>query len=425
MSKKPPELLNDCFVHDKDRLRHDEALEILKSRMVSVAGTETVALDRALDRICAADVLAPRPIPAFDNSAVDGYAFAEQHYAGTGGYFPVITRIAAGDQNEVELPANSAARIFTGARMPIGADTVAMQEDCEPHDQDGAFVAIPPGLKRGANCRLAGEDVGEGDIVVAAATRLRAQELAAIASSGIDQATVFKKLKVAVISTGNELLPPGAPFEAGCVYDANSPMLGALLARLPLDVTRLAALEDTRPSVIDALEKAAGSHDVIISTGGASKGEEDHLTEALGKLGKRHMWQLAIKPGRPMCFGQIGSTPVFVLPGNPVAAFVCFLLYVRPCLQVLCGGTWEKPLRYPLPANFEIKRKKPDRREFLRGTVKMDASGEASVTKFSRDGSGLITSLQQSNCLIEISEETETLNRGEPVQVIPFSQFGI
>ena len=425
MSPKPPELLNDCFVHDKDRLRHHEALELLKLRMVPIAEDETVALDEALDRITATDILAPRPIPAFDNSAVDGYAFAEGCYEATGGYFPVITRIAAGDQSEVELPANSAARIFTGARMPAGADTVAMQEDCEPHEQDGAFVAIPPGLKPGANRRLAGEDVAEGETVIPAETRLRAQELAAIASSGLDQISVFEKLKVAVISTGDELLPPGAPYKAGSVYDANSPMLAGLLARLPLDVSRLEALTDTKSAVLETLRAAAEAKDIIISTGGASKGEEDHLTTALGELGKRHMWQLAIKPGRPMCFGQIGSTPVFVLPGNPVAAFVCFLLYVRPCLQVLCGGRWEEPIRYRLAADFEIQKKKPDRREFLRGTVKLNASGDTIVEKFPRDGSGLISSLQQSNCLIEIGEETETVARGDLVKVIPFSQFGI
>ena len=426
MPDKQPKLADDCFVHDKDRLRHDEALTILKEHLSPIVVPETISLDTAHGRVLAEPITAPRNIPAFDNSAVDGYAFASADYEATGGFFPLTARIAAGDTEQLEIPANSAARIFTGAKMPAGADTIAMQEDCENHDQDGAsFVAIPPGLKLGANRRLAGEDVSAGSQVAEPGEVLKPQDIAAIASTGIDQISAFKRLRIAVISSGNELLRPGEPFEDGKVYDSNHFMMSALLKNTGAITTDLGICPDNADTVHKTLKSAASSHDVVITSGGASKGEEDHLIEALDELGTRHLWQLAIKPGRPMSFGTIDNTVVFALPGNPVAAFICFLLYVKPSLGCLAGAQWRSPKRFPLPAGFEIPHKKPDRREFLRGILETDDQGQTVLKKFQRDGSGLISGLRQADGLIEIPEEVTKIAVGEMLNFIPFGEFGL
>ena len=418
-------LADDCFLHDKDRMRHAEAVALLRDRMAPVVSEIDIALEEAAGRILAQDVKAPRNIPAFDNSAVDGYAFAHAAYEPAGGFFPIATRITAGETGDVELPARSAARIFTGARMPAGADTVAMQEDCELHEQDGTkFVVIPNGLKNGANCRLAGEDVKTGETIAKSGITLRPQDLAAIASTGTASLSVFNRLRIGLISSGNELLRPSEPYEMGKVYDSNHYMLEALTKETGAEISDLGICPDNRQELENLLGSAAKNYDVIISSGGASKGEEDYFINALETLGSCHLWQLAIKPGRPMSFGQIGNAPCFTLPGNPVAAFVCFLLYVRPSLVRLGGGNWREPQRYPLPADFDIS-SKPDRREFLRGSAITGEDGKVSIRKFERDGSGLISGLRAASGLIEIPEERTSVSRGDPVDFIPFSEFGI
>lgn len=425
----PPELsslVNDCFRHDSERLRHDEAIDILRERVKPVAKTEEVPLEEAAGRILAEPVKAPQDVPLADNSAMDGYAFAHGTYDATGGFFPVDQRIPAGHPAETPLLPGRAARIFTGAIMPEGADTVAMQEDCETHDQDGQpFVIIPPGLKKGANVRRAGEDVAKGAELIPAGSRLRPQEIAAIASIGLARIQVARRLKVALVSTGDEIVRPGNPITPGQVYDSNHYLLTALLDCLDVETVDLGVLEDKPDAVRKAIGEAAANHDAILTSGGASKGEEDHLVAALDALGTRHMWQLAIKPGRPMNFGQIGDCTMLGLPGNPVAAMVCFLLYVRPVLVAMSGAAWPTPTRYQLPAAFEIKKKKPDRREFSRGWLTRDDHGRLCVDKFERDGSGLITGLREADGLIEIAEDTTKVARGETVSFIPFTEFGL
>lgn len=418
-------LADDCFIHDKDRLKHGEAVDILRKQMRIIAAQETIALEHAANRIVAEDIIAPRNIPAFDNSAVDGYAFAHDDFEPTGGFFARSIRIAAGDTSDAELPGFSAARIFTGAKMPKGADTIAMQEDCQPQVREGTnFVAIPAGLKKGANCRLAGEDVSANETIVKKGTKLRPQELAAIASTGIHEIKVYTPLKIGLLSSGNEILRPGEPFSQGKVYDANHFMLSGLLAASGAEITDLGICPDNEATVTNLLKDAASRFDVIISTGGASKGEEDYFVNALEKLGKCHLWQLAVKPGRPISFGQIGSTLAFTLPGNPVAAFVCFLLYVKPSIECLSGSTWKTPQRFLIKSGFTIK-SKPDRREFLRGYLHTNEAGDVTVMKFNRDGSGLITGLREATGLIEIAEDTTSVTKGSYVNFIPFSELGI
>ncbi|MBW8636407.1 molybdopterin molybdotransferase MoeA [Hoeflea sp. WL0058] len=415
-------LLNDCFLHDKDRLRHSEVLDLLKERLTTVAETEICTLSEALGRFLSTPVVAPRDVPLHDNSAVDGFAFLHADYLETGTLRsgPVI---AAGDLADYSLGKNEAARIFTGAAIPDGADTVAMQEDCTVADNQ---ITVPPGLKTGANLRKAGEDIKSGEIVTRPGKRLRPQEIASLASLGLSEVSVYRRIRVAIISTGNELLEAGrqTSIETGQVFDSNSAMLLALCASLPVTVSRLGIVPDVASAVEDTIARAAATHDVILTTGGASRGDEDHVVATIDRLGKRHAWQIAIKPGRPMTFGQIGDCVFMGLPGNPVAAFVCFLLYCRPALTILGGGDYIEPTRFPVAAGFTIDRKKPDRREFLRGWLTTGESGPV-ARKFERDGSGLISGLRAADGLIELDEETRSLTIGQTVSYIPFSEFGL
>ncbi|WP_099866760.1 molybdopterin molybdotransferase MoeA [Pararhizobium haloflavum] len=422
-------LLDDCFLTDRDRVRHDDVVAMIRERLTIIAPTETIGLAEAQGRYLATPVTAPRDVPLADNAAVDGYAFAYADYFRRN-TLGVRGRVAAGDLGSIELVRGEAARIFTGAVMPLGADTVAMQEDCDVSD-DGRTVTVPKGLKPGANRRRAGEDLEAGQPVLEQGDALRPQEIAALASLGVGQLEVYRPLRIALVSTGNELVEPGTANDLvpGQVFDSNRAMLRALTASLPVTVTDLGILTDDSATIEETLREAAASHDLILSTGGASRGEEDHIVEILDRIGKRHLWQIAVKPGRPMTFGQISDDAhdcVFLgLPGNPVAVFVCFLLYVRPVLQRLGGRADETIARYPLPANFEIARKKPGRREFLRGWLGTGEDGRPAVEKFASDGSGLITGLRQATGLIELPEDTERVARGDTVLFIPFSTFGI
>lgn len=419
-------LLDDCFLHDRDRLQHHEALNILKERLNPVAGQQTIRLEHAHNRILSEAVIAPRNVPLADNSAVDGYAFRHTDFDEAGGFFRLAQRITAGHASSSMLPPWGAARIFTGAVMPPGADTVAMQEDCETHQQDGAeFVIVPQGLRQGANCRKAGEDVTEGTVILNPGTRLRAQDLAAIASTGQAEVSVFEPLKVALVSTGDELRRPGTLIGLGDVYDSNHFLLRGLCATLPIVTEDLGILKDDARVVEATLKEASEKFDVILTTGGASRGEEDHMLSVLDRLGHRHLWQLAIKPGRPMMFGNIGNCVFLGLPGNPVAAMVCFLLYARPVITRMSGGGFPEPQRFQVPSAFEIKSKKPDRREFYRGILSTDNSGRTVANKFMRDGSGLISGLREADGLIEIPEDVTRISKGDLINFLPFSGFGI
>ncbi len=419
-------LLDDCFGTDKDRMRHQEALETLRSRVGTVVEAETIALGEAGGRTLAEDIIAPRNIPLADNTAVDGYAFSHADYVVQNGRLPVTLRIAAGHPAEATLQAGTAARIFTGGVMPEGSNTIAMQEDCTIDDSGPQpVVTIPMGLKLGANRRRAGEDVAEGAAILGPGTRLRPQEVGAIASTGKATVSVYRRLRVALVSTGDEVVRPGTDIRPGQVYDSNHFLLSELLATLNADIVDLGILQDDRAVVQAALAKAAQDHDVLVTSGGVSRGEEDYLAEAIDALGVRHMWQLAIKPGRPVSFGQIGDCVVVGLPGNPVAAFVCFLNYAWPVMAALSGSGFTVPRPYRVPAAFSIPDQKPDRREFLRGILDRDDAGNVVVRKFARDGSGLITSLREADGLIVIEEETTRVDEGDLVQFVSFTDFGI
>jgi molybdopterin molybdotransferase len=411
-------LLDDCFLHDKDRLRHDEALELLAARLSPVARVEEIELGHALGRVLAKPVVAPRPIPAFTNAAVDGYALSASDLAmQSETRLEIAMRIAAGHPAIVSLSEGQAARIFTGAPLPDGADTVVMQEDCETDD---GFVSLPEGVASGMNVRRAGEDVNTGEIVAEEGIRLTPQLLAAIASTGTAVVSCYVPLKVALISSGDEVLRPGDPFARGSVYDSNHYLLSGLLPGAVAQITDFGILPDDKTIVRQALIDAARTQDVIITTGGASRGEEDHMVSLVSELGKLHGWQLAIKPGRPLTFGQIDNCVFLGLPGNPVAAFVCFLLYAQPMFAHLQGANWAPPQRFYLPAGFAITKKKPDRREFWRGWIE-----DGKLQKFARDGSGLVSGLTAATGLIEVPEDVTSVAEGDLLGFMPFSAFNI
>lgn len=414
-------LLDDCFLHDKERLRHAEALKILDERLKPVAEVEDVQLAEAHGRVLAEEIVAPRPVPEFTNAAVDGFAFAHASFATGPARLKLIGRVAAGHAPAAAVEPGEAMRIFTGAIMPEGADTCVMQEDVKV---ENGRVLVPPGLKVGANTRKAGEDLKEGEVAAPAGTSLRPQELAAIASTGLDRIRCYRRLKVALISTGDEVVRAGEPLAYGQVYDSNTHLLRGLLDTAGAEAVDFGIVPDDEAAVRRAIHQAAAECAVILSTGGASRGEADYIVEAIRALGSLHAWQLAIKPGRPLAMGQIGDTVFFGLPGNPVAVFVTFLLYARPMLARLQGAAWREPRRFPLPAGFAIANKKPDRREFWRGWIEVEA-GRLVLKKFARDGSALISGLRQAEGLIEVPEETTEVRPGDMLGFIPFTEFGL
>jgi molybdopterin molybdotransferase len=423
MRALPAEALDDCFAHDRDRLSHADAVRLITHETRPIAAAASVPLERASGRFAAAEVRAPRDVPGHDNSAVDGYAIRHADLkAGASTHYAVAARIAAGDTAGARLAEGEAARIFTGARVPAGADTVVMQEDAAA--SAAGTVAIPGSVKRGSNLRRAGEDVGKGDLLVRPGDRLRPQDIAALASIGLTGVEVFAPLRVGILSSGNEVRRPGSPLGPGGVYDSNSFLLRALAAQLPVECVDLGIVADDRGAVEDRLGEAAAGTDLVITTAGASRGEEDHLVRALAETGRLHAWQIAVKPGRPLGLGTYRGTRVLMLPGNPVAVMVCFLLYAIPLISGLGGGRYREPRRFRLPAAFAIESRKRDRREFLRGML-VERAGETAVAKYARDGSGLISSLRAADGLIEIEEPVASLAEGDPVAFIPFTEFGL
>jgi len=433
-------IIDDCFRRDpldQTRLSHGEAVAALKARIAPIAARGHVRLGDACGRILAQDVRATLSVPGHTNSAVDGYAFAFSDYDISsvqtgdpphgeliGHTFPIAGRATAGHGPAGIIAPGAAVRIFTGAVVPDGLDTVAMQEDCAL-SPDG-HVIIPDGLRGGANVRCAGEDVAQGDVLVQAGERLRPQDIAALASSGGADVSCFKPIRVGIASTGDEVVVADGTrdISSGQVFDVNSPMLAGFIRQTGASVVDLGIWPDRRDETEQRLLDAAQSCDVVLTTGGASQGEEDHIAHGLAARGNRHFWQIAVKPGRPLMFGQVGNTIVVGMPGNPVAVFVCFLLYVYPLIGRLGGANWFEPRRFPLPAAFSIDDRKLGRREFLRGISVQTPNGLV-VEKFPRDGSGLISGLRAADGLIEIPEDRPSVVAGELVDFIPFSQFGV
>lgn len=419
------QLSDDCFAHGGRLMSVDEALALLAERVRAVAETEIVPLADGLDRILAEDVRATRSVPPHDNAAVDGYAvYFDDLDPERETRLPVAGRAAAGHPLGWPQRRGEAVRIFTGAPMPSGVDepggpdTVMMQEDCR---MNGDAVIIRPGIKRGGNRRKTGEDVKAGAVILQAGQRLRPQDLGLAASIGLATLPVSRALEVALFSTGDELCEPGTPPPPGCVYDANRLTLAALLRRLGCRVGDLGILPDRLEVIRAALDEAARRYDAVITSGGMSTGEEDHIKAAVEALGSLHFWRLAIKPGRPLALGQIRGKPFIGLPGNPVAMMVTFLRFARPVLLRLMGARDTAPVLYRVRAGFE-HRKKEGRREWVRARLAADQDGALAARKFPRDGAGILSSLVESDGLVELPESLTRLDAGSMVDFLPFSE---
>jgi molybdopterin molybdotransferase len=409
------QLSDDCFAFGGALLPVEQAEALIAARIPPLPGAEAVPLAAALGRVLAGDLRAPVPLPPFFNSAVDGYAFRHADLAATGETrLAIAGRLQAGAAAAPIAP-GSAIRIFTGAPMPDGADTVMMQEDAR--EEDGAVI-LPPGLKRGANCRPAGEDVALGEVALQAGRRLTPPDLGLAAALGLTRLDVRPLLRVGVFSTGDELAEPGMPLGPARTYDSNRFTLMALLAGLPVQVSDLGILPDARDATAAALRDAAGRHDLLLTSGGVSTGEADHVKAAIESGGRLVFWRLAIKPGRPAAMGVVDGTPVVGLPGNPVAAVVTFLFLARPLLLRLAGAAPDPLPRFAARADFAY-RKKAGRREYVRVALEFgDALPVA--RKYQREGAGLLTSLTRSDAFAELPEDITQVAPGDPLRVLPF-----
>jgi len=415
------QLSDDCFAFGGALMRVEEALALLASRLAPVTGTERAGLAEAAGRVLAADLEAPRDVPPFANSAVDGYAVRHADLAREGDtVLAVGGRVAAGGALGRPIRPGEAIRIFTGAPMPEGADTVFMQEDAEALP-DGT-VRLPAGLRRGANAREAGEDVAAGSVILRAGRRLRPQDVGLAASVGLTALEVRTPLRVALFSTGDEIAEPGTPLAPGRLYDSNRFTLAALLRCLGCRVTDLGILPDRREAVAAALAAAAPTHDLILTSGGVSTGEEDHVKAAVEAAGSLFLWRLAIKPGRPVAMGQVGGTAFVGLPGNPVAVMVTFAHIVRPLALHLMGAAVAPPARFAVRSAFDY-RKKQGRREYVRASLAPGADGVTEARKFPREGAGILSSLVESDGLVELGEEVRAVAPGETVAFLPFSEL--
>ena len=412
------QLKDDCFAFGDGLIPFEDAMRDLMGRLDTVTEVEVVPITEATSRVLASDIVSTRNVPPHDNSAVDGYAvFFDDLNAAADTRLPVTGRVAAGHPLGRAAVRGETVRIFTGAPMPDGMDTVFMEEDASP---DGDHVVLPHGLKHGANRRFAGEDIKIGDVIVPAGTRLRSQDIGLAASIGLDHIRVQTRLRVAVFSTGDEVCEPGTDAPEGCIYDANRFAVMSLLKGLGAQVTDLGILPDDEDTIADALQAAEATHDVLMTSGGVSAGEEDHVKAAVGRLGNIHFWRLAIKPGRPIALGQVGDAAFIGLPGNPVAAMVTFLMIAQPMLRRLNGELGYAPVRVPVAVGFDYK-KKTGRREWVRVCYEYDADGSPVLAKHHSSGAGILTSMAAADGLAEISEDIKRLAAGEVVTYIPFS----
>ncbi len=413
------QLSDDCFAFGGELMTADEALALLTERLDIVVEPETAGLRAALGRILAADVVADRSVPPHDNAAVDGYAVSFDDLDEDGETrLPVTARVAAGQALDRAAAAGEAIRIFTGAPMPHGMDTVLMQEDCR---REGNDVVIPPGIKRGANRRHAGEDIEGGSIILHAGCRLRPQDLGLAASIGRATLEVYRRLRVGLFSTGDEIREVGDELPPGCVYDANRYALAGLLESLGCAVEDFGILPDRFEAIRDALRSAAASHDLIVTSGGVSTGDEDHVRQAVTELGSIHFWRLAIRPGRPLALGQVADIPFLGLPGNPVAVMVTFMRFARPAILLMAGCRDIHPRTFHVRASFGYK-KKLNRREWLRVALFTDDDGTPAVRKFPRDGAGILSSMVAADGLVELPEDLAAVEPGAMVEFLPFSE---
>lgn len=414
----PPPLSNDCFAMPRGAhwTPEEEALAHLRQHLTCMKATMTIATHQATNYVLGEDVCAKRSHPPTPNSAVDGYALMGPIAAGAHELPLVEGRSAAGQPFDRDVPDGSAIRILTGAALPNGVDTVILQEDVST---DGKSIAFNGPLKQGANARKAGEDMVAGEVIMQRGGQLMPADIGTLIAAGVPQVPVYEKLKVGVLSTGDELRNPDEQAADGDIYDANRPMLLANVERWGFDAIDLGRAPDDRKKLREILNDATVKCDAILTSGGASAGDEDHLSALLQEAASFALWRVAIKPGRPLSLGVWNRTPVFGLPGNPVAAQVCALVFGYPSLCRLAGAEWVEPQGFLLPALFS-KNKKEGRVEYLRARLK-----NGNVEAFQSEGSGRISGLSWATGLVRLPHEAMDINQGDLVQYIPYESFGL
>ncbi|WP_456391046.1 bifunctional molybdopterin-guanine dinucleotide biosynthesis adaptor protein MobB/molybdopterin molybdotransferase MoeA [Profundibacter sp.] len=416
-----PVMRNDCFALPEgvNWMPVDEALAHLEGRLSGVVGEESIAVPNAVGRVLAHPQVALRSNPPGANSAMDGYGFAAATIGEAPYVLPLVEgRAAAGAPFEGIVPKGHAIRILTGALVPNGVDTVVMEEDVNRTD---GHVAFQGAVKAGSNTRRAGEDVEAGQVALQAGHKLRSPDLALLTGLGIAQIGARKQLRVGVLSTGDEIIAAdGGASGPDKTYDANRPMLLSLAARWGFEAIDLGHVDDDRALLKTCLDQAIGKVDVILTSGGASVGDEDHVSALLREEGALEAWRIALKPGRPLALGMWQGVPIFGLPGNPVAAFVCAVIFARPSLSALSGAGWIKPQGFMLPAAF-AKSKRAGRREYLRARLLEDGS----VDVYKSEGSGRISGLSWADGLVELGDAAQEINEGDLLRYIPYGSFGI
>ena len=411
---------DDCFNVADGLMELSDALALIKSRTNNVCGVEEIQLRDSLGRTLAEDIKSSVNVPPHNNSAMDGYAvFSSDLNAKEPTRLPVTGRIAAGHPLERDGTPGEALRIFTGAPLPPGPDTVVMQENVTV---DGDFAVFPAGAKPGDNCRKMGEDIKSGNIILHQGQLLRAQEIGLGAAVGQTTAKVYKRLRAGVFSTGDEIVDASTKsLKPGFVYDANRASVIALLESLGCHVTDLGILPDDKKTIRRELKKAAGNNDVLITSGGVSVGDEDHVTNTLKDMGSLHFWRLKVKPGKPVALGTIDGTAFVGLPGNPVSAMVTLMMVARPMILLMSGRKNIDVARYSVKADFSLERQ-PGRLEWMRGNLKIDNDGMALVSVFPSQGSGILSSMVAATGFVEIPADTTHIKEGDVLSFIPFNE---
>ena len=398
----------------------DDALAFLIDSAVVLSETEISTLDNSIGRILAKDIRSKINVPGFDNSAMDGYTIAldENNLTETNQTFNVVDRIAAGSTGN-ELKKGNAARIFTGAPIPPGANTVIMQEECQL-SEDGSKITITRAIKLNENIRPTGNDILQKDAILSAGKKIEPEDISLAASVGIGELEVFKKLKVGVFFTGDELVEPGNSLTPGKIYNSNRYALVALLNKAGCDVINLGNIKDNFDSTCDALENLSRECDLIMTTGGVSVGEEDHVKPAVEKLGSINLWKIKMKPGKPLAYGQVKNIPFIGLPGNPVSSFVTYCIFALPFIKKMQGNSHFETKVIKVKSNFDCKRAKP-RREYAR--VRIDYSSEIPLAKlYPKQGSDVMSSVVWADGFIEIPENT-TFDSGTILNYYPLSEL--
>ena len=406
--------------HDPASLPPAAALKRIIDAITPIAATEKIKIREALGRVLAADIISPINVPPCVNSAMDGYAVLGSDLPETGvRELQVAGTAYAGSPFKQMVMPGQCVRIMTGAVMPYGTDTVIMQEHV---DIQGNNIRIGTETKPGANVRAAGEDVATGEKVLDRGRTLTPADIGLIASLGNGEVNVTRRLRVAFFSTGDELRSIGDTLEDGQIYDSNRYTLYGMLARLGVEILDMGVIEDNRDTLRQAFEQAAATADVLITTGGVSVGEADYVKEVLESAGSVDFWKIAIKPGRPLAFGRIRDTWFFGLPGNPVSVMVTFYQFVQPALRHLMGARQSETITLRVPCISKLK-KRPGRVEYQRGILERDANGQPIVRKTGAQGSGILSSMSQSNCFIILPMESGNVEPGAIVEVQPF--FGL